>query len=45
MHLAFVCDRHSNLTKMKSKLLFLVLTGCVFAEIDSGECLVEIIES
>merc|ERR1711953_319409 len=29
--------RHSNLTKMKSKLLFLVLTGCVFAEIDSAK--------
>jgi len=44
MHAEFVSDRHSNLAKMKSKLLFFVLTGCVLAEMDSGECSAEMIE-
>ena len=44
MHLEFISNRHSNLARMKSKLLFFVLTGCVLAEIDSGEYSVEIIE-
>ena len=37
MHPEFIFAKHSNLASMKSKLLFFVLTGCVFAEIDSGK--------
>ena len=37
MHPEFIFAKHLNLASMKSKLLFFVLTGCVFAEIDSGK--------